>query len=115
MILPCCNSFADTDVLKGTCGIGHTRWATQEKLYTKMVSNVREVKARKAIVILITKEGMEIEENLFDYHLTIPDSLDEFTAIPTAVLLQLIAYYTAVDKKLNVDQPRNLAKSVTVE
>lgn len=89
--------------------------ATQEKLYTKMVSNVREVKARKAIVILITKESMEVEENLFDYHLTIPDSLDEFTAIPTAVLLQLIAYYTAVDKKLNVDQPRNLAKSVTVE
>lgn len=60
-------------------------------LYTEMVSNAREVKEWKAIVILSIKESMEAEEKLFDYHLTISDSLDEFTAIPTAILLQLVA------------------------
>lgn len=89
--------------------------ATQENVYAKMISNIREVKARGALVILITQEDMEVEQSIYDYHLTIPDLPDEFTPIPTAVLLQLIAYYTSVHRGLNVDQPRNLAKSVTVE
>lgn len=89
--------------------------ATQEKVYAKMISNIREVRARGALVILITQEGMEVEPSVYDYHLTIPKLPDEFTPIPAAVLLQLIAYYTAVHRGLNVDQPRNLAKSVTVE
>ncbi|MBP3544333.1 MAG: SIS domain-containing protein, partial [Lachnospiraceae bacterium] len=89
--------------------------ATQENVYAKMISNIREVKARGALVILITQEDMEVEDAICDYHLTIPDLPDEFTPIPTAVLLQLIAYYTSVHRGLNVDQPRNLAKSVTVE
>ncbi len=89
--------------------------ATQESVYAKMISNIREVRARGALVILITQEGVEVEPSIYNYHLTIPKLPDEFTPIPTAVLLQLIAYYTSVHRGLNVDQPRNLAKSVTVE
>lgn len=89
--------------------------ATQENVYAKMISNIREVKARGALVILITQEDMEVEDAICDYHLTISNLPDAYTPIPTAVLLQLIAYYTSVHRGLNVDQPRNLAKSVTVE
>lgn len=89
--------------------------ATQESVFAKMVSNIREVKARGALVILITKESMQVEESIFDYHFTIPEIADDYTPIPAAVILQLIAYYTSVGRGLNVDQPRNLAKSVTVE
>lgn len=89
--------------------------ATQESVYAKMISNIREVRARGALVILITQEGVEVEPSIYDYHLTIPNLPDEFTPIPAAVILQLIAYYTSVHRGLNVDQPRNLAKSVTVE
>lgn len=89
--------------------------ATQKSVYSKMISNIREVKARGALVVLITQEGMEAEPSVYDYHLTVPKLADEFTPIPAAVLLQLIAYYTSVHRGLNVDQPRNLAKSVTVE
>lgn len=89
--------------------------ATQEAVYTKMISNIREVKARGAFVILITKESAGVEEGIADIHMTIPNLDDSFTVFPIAVILQLIAYYTSVKKGLNVDQPRNLAKSVTVE
>ncbi len=89
--------------------------ATQESVFSKMVSNIREVKARGAKVILITKESMQVEESIFDYHFTIPEIADDYTPIPAAVILQLIAYHTSVRRGLNVDQPRNLAKSVTVE
>ena len=89
--------------------------ATQESVFSKMISNIREVKARGALVILITKESMQVEESVFDYHFTIPEIADDYTPIPAAVILQLIAYHTSVRRGLNVDQPRNLAKSVTVE
>ena len=89
--------------------------ATQDVLFSKMISNVREVKARGAFVILLTKEGAEVDENLADVHLTIPAVKDQFTVFPIAVVLQLIAYYASLGKNLDVDQPRNLAKSVTVE
>ncbi len=89
--------------------------ATQKEVYAKMISNIREVKARGALVILITQKDTPVESSLYDYHLTVPELPDEFTPIPAAVILQLIAYYTSVHKGLNVDQPRNLAKSVTVE
>lgn len=89
--------------------------ATQESVYAKMISNIREVKARGAFVILVTQEGVEVEPTIYDYRLTVPKLPDEFTPIPAAVLLQLIAYYTSLHRGLNVDQPRNLAKSVTVE
>lgn len=89
--------------------------ATQEKIYQKTISNVREVKARGAYVTLITKKGKAAGSDLCDIHLEIPEIEDEFTVFPVAVILQLIAYYTADGKGLDVDKPRNLAKSVTVE
>ncbi len=89
--------------------------ATQEHVFSKMISNVREVKSRGAFVILLTKESAVVDENLADIHIKIPDVDDAFTVFPIAVITQLIAYYTAIAKNLDVDQPRNLAKSVTVE
>lgn len=89
--------------------------ATQEHVYSKMISNVQEVKARGAFIILLTKESAVVDEQLADIHIRIPDMDDAFTVFPIAVILQLIAYYTSLGKNLDVDQPRNLAKSVTVE
>ncbi len=89
--------------------------ATQDRMFAKTVSNIREVKARGAFVILLTKENAVVDGNLADIHLRIPSLDDRFTVFPIAVVLQLIAYYAALGKNLNVDQPRNLAKSVTVE
>lgn len=89
--------------------------ATQEKIFVKTISNIREVRARGAFVVLITKEGAPVEETICDIHITIPDSDDRFTVFPIAVVLQMIAYYASLGKNLDVDQPRNLAKSVTVE
>ena len=88
---------------------------TQEKLSEKTVSNIREVKARGACVILIEKEGSEIPPEVYDFRVTLPVRQDLFAGLPAAVVLQLLAYHTAVKKGLNVDKPRNLAKSVTVE
>ena len=89
--------------------------ATQKHVFSKMISNVREVKARGAFVILLTKESAVVDGNLADIHIRIPDVDDAFTVFPIAVILQLIAYYASLGKNLDVDQPRNLAKSVTVE
>ena len=89
--------------------------ATQDHIYGKTLSNVREVRARGAFVILITKKDAEVPEDICDIHFSIPASSDQFTVFPVAVILQLLAYYTSDMKGLNVDKPRNLAKSVTVE
>ena len=89
--------------------------ATQEHVFSKTISNIREVKARGAFVILLTKEGSVVDDNLADIRIRIPDVDDRFTVFPIAVVLQLIAYYASLGKNLDVDQPRNLAKSVTVE
>ena len=89
--------------------------ATQEKVFSKMLSNVREVKARGAFVILLTKESAVADSEIANVRISIPDLADEFTVFPIAAVLQLIAYYASVGKNLDVDQPRNLAKSVTVE
>lgn len=89
--------------------------ATQDHVFAKTISNIREVKARGAFVILLTREGAVVDENLADIRIRIPDLDDRFTVFPIAVVLQLIAYYASLGKNLDVDQPRNLAKSVTVE
>ena len=89
--------------------------ATQEHVFSKTISNIREVKARGAFVILLTKEGSVVDDILADIRIRIPDVDDRFTVFPIAVVLQLIAYYASLGKNLDVDQPRNLAKSVTVE
>lgn len=89
--------------------------ATQEHVYAKTISNIREVKARGAFIILLTREGSVVDSTLADINIRIPDVDDRFTVFPIAVTLQLIAYYASIGKNLDVDQPRNLAKSVTVE
>ncbi len=89
--------------------------ATQQHVFSKMISNIREVKARGAFVILLTKESSVVDEKLADIKIRIPDVDDRFTVFPIAVALQFIAYYASLGKNLDVDQPRNLAKSVTVE
>ncbi len=89
--------------------------ATQQHVFPKTISNIREVKARGAFVILLTKEGSAIDEKLADILIRIPNVDDRFTVFPIAVVLQFIAYYASLGRNLDVDQPRNLAKSVTVE
>ena len=98
-----------------TEGVPVVALATQSRVFTKMVSNVREVRARGAFVILITNGGAEVEASAYDYLIELPKTSDYFTPFTTAVALQLLAYHTCVHRGFNVDQPRNLAKSVTVE
>ncbi len=80
-----------------------------------MISNVREVRSRGAMVILITGSGVSVDASLCDHHIMLPEMDDLFAPFATVVLLQYLAYFVAVSRGLNVDQPRNLAKSVTVE
>ena len=89
--------------------------ATQEDVYAKVISNIREVKARGAYVVLVSMDEKVEDPAICDKHVRIPKVEPEFTAFATAVILQLIAYYTSEAKGLDVDKPRNLAKSVTVE
>ncbi|MCD8330445.1 MAG: glutamine--fructose-6-phosphate transaminase (isomerizing) [Lachnospiraceae bacterium] len=89
--------------------------ATQDKVFGKTISNIREVKARDAYVILITKKGATVSDEVCDVHLEVPVSDGFFAAFPCAVILQLLAYYTAYARGYDMDKPRNLAKSVTVE
>lgn len=89
--------------------------ATQEKVLPKMISNIREVRSRGAMVILITNADVQVDASLCDHLIKLPAIADDFAPFAAAVALQYIAYYTAVSRGLNVDQPRNLAKSVTVE
>ena len=89
--------------------------ATKPAVYEKMVSNIREVKARGAYVILISMGDEVTDTQICDKHIRIPKQDSLFTVFAAAVILQLIAYYTSDAKGLDVDKPRNLAKSVTVE
>ena len=88
---------------------------TQKSLREKMISNIVEVKARGAEVIAIAYEGDELDESVFDKVIRIPEILNLAAPIVAVVTLQLLAYYTARDKGCDIDKPRNLAKSVTVE
>ncbi|SES65750.1 glutamine--fructose-6-phosphate transaminase (isomerizing) [[Clostridium] polysaccharolyticum] len=89
--------------------------ATQENVLPKMISNIREVRSRGAMVILVTNAEVTVDASLCDHLIKLPAIADEFAPFAAAVVLQYIAYYTAISRGLNVDQPRNLAKSVTVE
>ena len=89
--------------------------ATQEKLFEKMVSNMQEVSARGANLIAIAQEHNKGVEKVSDNVLYIPDSSDILSPILAVVPMQLLAYYVSTMKGLDVDKPRNLAKSVTVE
>lgn len=89
--------------------------ATQEDLLDKTISNIKEVKARGAKVILICKETTRVGDDIADYQVKIPAVKDALMPMVAAVPMQMIAYYTAVLRGCDVDKPRNLAKSVTVE
>ena len=89
--------------------------APRDAVYQKVVSNLEEVKTRGARVLAVVTEGDTGLARLADYHVEIPETLDLLTPILSVLPLQLLAYYVAVRRGCNVDQPRNLAKSVTVE
>ncbi len=89
--------------------------ATHQCLYEKIVSNIQEVKARNGRIIAIVTEGDETVKKIADICIEIPETLNRLSPLLAVIPLQLLAYYVAVQKGLNVDQPRNLAKSVTVE
>ena len=89
--------------------------ATKKGYYEKVVSNVQEIKSRSAKVIAIVNEGDEQVTALADDFVVIPETAEEFSPILAAIPLQLFSYWVAVKLNKNVDQPRNLAKSVTVE
>jgi len=89
--------------------------APRDAVHSKIVSNIEEVKARGGKVIALINEGDTEIERLADATFTIPVTLDVLTPILTSIPLQLLSYYVAVSRGCNVDQPRNLAKSVTVE
>jgi glucosamine--fructose-6-phosphate aminotransferase (isomerizing) len=84
-------------------------------LYEKILSNVQEVKARKGRIIAVVTEGDEKIKELADFVIEIPETLDCLSPLLTVLPLQMLSYYVAVVKGRDVDQPRNLAKSVTVE
>lgn len=89
--------------------------ATQDFLYEKMVSNVEEIKARGARVVAIAKEGRTEIEQVADEVIYIPPCMDEVSPVLAVVPLQIFAYYVAKERGCNIDKPKNLAKSVTVE
>ncbi|AOY75008.1 glutamine--fructose-6-phosphate transaminase (isomerizing) [Clostridium formicaceticum] len=89
--------------------------ATQDHLYDKMLSNIKEVKARGAYVVAVAKEGNTEIEKSADIAIYIPNTLDELTPVLSVIPLQILAYYIAVARGCDVDKPKNLAKSVTVE
>jgi glucosamine--fructose-6-phosphate aminotransferase (isomerizing) len=89
--------------------------ATKGASYEKVVSNIQEVKARKGKIIAIVTEGDQVVKGLADHTIEIPESPDALVPLLAVVPFQLISYHIAVMRGCNVDQPRNLAKSVTVE
>ncbi len=89
--------------------------ATKGEIYPKMISNIQEVKARKGIIIAIATEGDEDIKKYSDEVIYVPETMEILSPILNVIPLQLLAYYIALKRGCDVDQPRNLAKSVTVE
>ena len=89
--------------------------ATQQKVLPKTVSNMKEVKARGAKTVLICQKTAVVDTDAYDFRIDLPAAHDELMPFPAAVVMQLMAYYKAVQSGCDVDKPRNLAKSVTVE
>jgi len=89
--------------------------ATKDSSYDKVVSNIQEVKARKGIVLAIVTKGDTVIKNMADYVIEIPETPEQLSALLSVIPLQLLSYHIAIMRGCNVDQPRNLAKSVTVE
>ncbi len=115
-----CEAYAGGELKHGTISlitdnVPVVALVTQENLASKMVSNIQEVVSRGADVLIIAKEGLDIDSSNFKECIRLPKLDDIFMPIVTIVSLQLLAYHTAVLKGSDVDKPRNLAKSVTVE
>lgn len=113
-------SYAAGELKHGTISLIHDGMpviavATQKELIEKTVSNIKEVKARGAMVILVCDEELEIDSEAADYVIRLPLTDEVLMPMIAAIPLQLVAYYTSVLKGCDVDKPRNLAKSVTVE
>lgn len=89
--------------------------ATHHQLYEKIISNMQEVKSRNGRILAVVTEGDQQVKEIADNVLEVPRTLNALVLLLSVVPLQLLAYYVAVDKGLDVDMPRNLAKSVTVE
>ena len=89
--------------------------ATNKGHYEKVVSNIQEIKSRKGQIIAVVTEGDEQVKEIADHVIEIPETIEGFTPLLTTIPLQLLSYHIAVMRECNVDQPRNLAKSVTVE
>jgi glucosamine--fructose-6-phosphate aminotransferase (isomerizing) len=89
--------------------------ATRRGIYEKVITNIEEVKARKGKIIAIVTEGDETVKRLADHYIEIPDTEEMLIPLLATIPLQLLSYHIAVMRNCNVDQPRNLAKSVTVE
>jgi glucosamine--fructose-6-phosphate aminotransferase (isomerizing) len=89
--------------------------ATNSEHYEKVVSNIQEVKARKGKVIAVVTEGNNTLNKLVDHVIQVPETMEALSPLVNTIPLQLLSYHIAVMRGCNVDQPRNLAKSVTVE
>ena len=89
--------------------------ATKKGHYEKIVSNIQEIKSRKGKIIAVVTKGDTAVRELADYVIEVPETLESLTPLLTTIPLQLLSYHIAVLLGKNVDQPRNLAKSVTVE
>ena len=89
--------------------------AARDKLYDKVISNIQEVRARGGRVTALVTEGDERIRQFADHVIELPDTVECFQPLMAAIPLQLLAYHIAVCKGKDVDRPRNLAKSVTVE
>ncbi len=87
----------------------------QDPWHDKMISQVEQVKARGGVVVVVATEGDQATEELADYVLEIPETPWLLSPVTTVIPLQILAYHIATLRGLDVDQPRNLAKSVTVE
>jgi glucosamine--fructose-6-phosphate aminotransferase (isomerizing) len=87
----------------------------KDAIYEKVISNIQEVRARKGRVIAVANEDDDEIEGMAEYVIRVPRTYGFFGPIINVIPLQLLAYYIAVARGTNVDQPRNLAKSVTVE
>lgn len=115
-----CEAYAGGELKHGvisliTEGTPVVALAIQEKILNKMISNIKEVVSRGAKVLLFAKKGMNIDKEIYDKIIYLPNIEDMFMPIASIIALQLLAYHTAVVRGCNVDKPRNLAKSVTVE
>ena len=107
--------YIGTQNVQGKICIGHTRWATQDAYHEKIISNIQEIKARNGMIIAVITETDFTTPQICDDVILIPKADEIVTPLLNVIPLQLLSYYIGIAKGCDVDKPRNLAKSVTVE